>query len=56
MRGVDKRGPALYAVNELALGEQKLGQKRTILTGDSRDEGYFRHRVCSGYVIAGAEG
>ena len=39
--GIDERGAALDAVNDIALAEQEFGEKRAILTGDTGDERDF---------------
>ncbi len=39
--GIDERGTALDAVDDIALAEQEFGEKRAILTGDAGDERDF---------------
>jgi len=39
--GVERRGPALDAMDLIALGEQEFCQLSTVLTGDAGDQGGF---------------
>ena len=39
--GVERAGPALNAVNDVALFQQKLGKVRAVLAGDAGDKGDF---------------
>ena len=41
--GVEGRGPALDAVDLIALGEQQLGQIGAVLAGDAGDQCHFGH-------------
>src|SRR5260370_16086451 len=45
--GVERRGPALNAVNFVAVFQQKLGQIGAILPGDARDQCDFLLRFSS---------
>ena len=39
--GIERAGPALDAVDEVAFVKQKFGQVRAVLAGDAGDEGGF---------------
>src|SRR5947209_9240743 len=53
--GVEQRGPALDAMDGVALAEQEFGQVGAILAGDTGDECGFGHGVPSGGCESDAE-
>src|SRR6185437_1502553 len=42
---VERRGAALYAMDDISLGEQEFGEIGAILAGDSGDECDFGHDI-----------
>jgi hypothetical protein len=40
--GIEQRRPALDAMNLVAFGEEKFSEVRTVLAGDSCDEGFLQ--------------